>query len=92
MAIILTYDVDGAHNTVVKNTLKAAPYNYKDTLPGTAGGVTREYKLPNTTLYHASKTVEDAGSDIVVVTSACGAKLEKYLVLEVSRYRVNDPA
>lgn len=88
MPVLLTYDVDGQHDTPVKNALMGTPYNYKDVIQGKS----RLVKLPNTTLYHPTKTVDQASEDIVAVAKSYGAKLEKYIVLEVSNWRANDPA
>jgi hypothetical protein len=84
MAVLLTYDVDSKH-VEVKNRL-ISNYGYAKTLRGARLNDNRaaETDLPNTTVYHASKTASEATSDIINVTAALGVVLEKYVAFEVT--------
>lgn len=87
MAVLLTYDVDSKH-VEIKAQLVAS-YGYTKTIDGyvMVNGNTSSQKaqsdLPNTTLYHSSKTVDEAAADIKAVVSWASATLEKYLAFEV---------
>lgn len=84
MAVLLTYDVDSKH-VEVKNRL-IANYGYAKTIQGyrQSDGKAAETDLPNTTVYHSSKTASDASTDIITVAQYCGATLEKYAAFEVT--------
>ena len=87
MAVLLTYDVDSKH-VEIKARLVAS-YGYTKTVDGyvMVDGNTSNQKaqsdLPNTTLYHSSKNVDEVSADVKAVASWAGAVLEKYLAIEV---------
>ena len=75
MAIIATYDVPSKH-VELKKALFAKGYtetiSHKE-----ANGVTKKINLPNTTVYHASKTAEQARDEIKAVCKALNIELER---------------
>jgi hypothetical protein len=87
MAVLLTYDVDSKHDEI-KNRLVDV-YKYQKTLSGTVlngdyEGKSAQSDLPNTTVYHASKTSDQAAADMKAVATSIGAELLKYLAFEVA--------
>jgi hypothetical protein len=86
MAVILTYDVDSFHDEVKECLIDV--HKYQKTLAGSVIegdllGKAAQSDLPNTTLYHPSKTIDQASADIKAVAASVGAKLLKYLTFEV---------
>ncbi|WP_113651993.1 hypothetical protein [Pedobacter namyangjuensis] len=70
MAIIITYDVPSKHTELKK---EMATLGYTKTITNQG----KPINLPNTTLYHPSKTADQALADIKSKTSALGIKLER---------------
>lgn len=83
MAIVLTYDVNSRH-TDIKNHLKTL--GYTDTMRGTVDGGTDavECDLPNTTLYHPTRTKNQGKSDIDTTAAHFGAVVEKTVAFELA--------
>lgn len=71
MAIIVTYDVPSKHKELKKALFALG---YKDQIPGTTCKI---IYLPNTTLYHSSKTASDAVDDVKSECSELNIKLER---------------
>jgi hypothetical protein len=84
MAVLLTYDVNSKHGEV-KNTLINS-YGYAKSIRGTVlnTNTAAETDLPNTTVYHPTKSAATACSDIVAVTASLSVVLEKYAAFEVT--------
>lgn len=75
MAIIVTYDVPDKHREL-KKALFAL--EYKDRIPYKDDkGVERTIFLPNTTVYHTSKTAEQGREDVKSICTNLGVKLER---------------
>ena len=86
MAIVLTYDVDKSH-TPIKQHLMSAPYNYRDTMRGTAinsSDKAVECDLPDTTLYHPTRTAAQGKADIDAAAAQFGATVEKTVTFELA--------
>jgi hypothetical protein len=80
MAVLLTYDVDSKHDEIKAQLVDV--YRYQKTLSGVVINGNNKDKsaqsdLPNTTVYHSSKTSDQAAADIKAVAVAVGAKLLK---------------
>ncbi|WP_438947057.1 hypothetical protein [Sediminibacterium sp.] len=77
MAIIATYDVPSKH-VELKKALFAK--GYTETIPHIdANRLPKKIYLPNTTVYHASKTSQQAKADIQASCSALNIKMERFV-------------
>jgi hypothetical protein len=72
MAIIITYDIPSKHREFKK---KMFELGYKDNIPGVKNCKT--IYLPNTTLYHESKSAETARKEAQAITIELGISLER---------------
>lgn len=71
MAVIITYDIPYKHREFKE---KMFDLGYKDKIPGTK---CKTIYFPNTTLYHPTKTAEEARDDAQKVCNNIGVKLER---------------
>ena len=78
--ILLSYDVNKDHNAV-KSTLKAKGYN--ETWNYGSGP---SYTLPNTTLWHSSKSSDQAIADIKNVCNTLRVTLEKAVAVRATDF------
>lgn len=78
--VLLSYDVSAEHKKV-KETLKAAPYNYHET----AKVGETVCKLPNTTLWKPEGTSDQAIKDITKVAAGLKVTLEKAFSVEFTK-------
>jgi hypothetical protein len=74
MAIIVTYDVPNKHLDLKKLLLSKG---YTDKIAHFQDGVYKDIYLPNTTLYHASKSATEGREDLKTCTTALQVKLER---------------
>jgi hypothetical protein len=75
MAIIVTYDVPDKH-VEIKKALFAL--GYKDRIPHKdENGVDRIIYLPNTTVYHISKTAVQGREEVKAICGKLNTKLER---------------
>lgn len=75
MAVITTYDVPSKH-VELKNALFAK--GYTDYVPHyDQNGKAKKIYLPNTTVYHSTKTSKQATDDIEAICSQLRIKLER---------------
>lgn len=79
--VLISYDVS-AKNTEVKAALLALNY-YDNFKLGTA---TKIYYLPNTTLWHESKSSDQAMADMKKVCADLGVTLEKAVAVKASEF------
>lgn len=75
--IIISYDVDGKHNTVMKKCLKEK--GYEDYIIDSRS---RICYLPNTTLSKEDISVDDGLEDLKNCAKRIGAKLERAVAFE----------
>ena len=71
MAIIVTYDIPSKHVEFKKQMILLG---YKDQIPGEK---CKTIYFPNTTLYHATKSAEEAREDAQSVSNNLGIALER---------------
>lgn len=76
MAIIATYDVPSKH-VELKKALFAKGYASIILHRDSATSPVKQIYLPNTTVYHASKTAEEALDEIKAVCKALNIELER---------------
>lgn len=79
--VLISYDVS-AKNPEVKAALLAL--NYYDYF--TLGGAPKIYHLPNTTLWHKTKSSDQAMSDMKRVCADLGVTLEKAVAVKASEF------
>ena len=80
MAILITYDVPSKH-TELKKTLFSM--GYVETIPyKDESGKVKTIYLPNTTVYHASKTAQQGRDDLETVCSNLNIKLERLIATQ----------
>lgn len=79
-AVLLSYDVNTGH-TSVKDAMKAK--GYFENWHNTTGPI---YKLPNTTLWHNSKSTDQAIADIKSVCLSLSVILEKAVAVKATDF------
>lgn len=79
--VLISYDVETGH-TAVKDAMKALGYmeTWKD------GQTSKVYQMPNTTLWHSSKSSDGAIADIKQVCASLKVKLEKAVAVKASEF------
>ena len=76
MAIIVTYDIPSKHVEFKKQMFQLG---YKDQIPGEKCKI---IYFPNTTLYHATKSAEEARDDAQSVTTNLRVSLERCIATQ----------
>lgn len=79
MATIITYDLANKH-TEVKEAMYGLGYSYRFAHEG------KWIVLPNTTLYHATKTPATARDELRAICSRMGATLERAFATEMHNW------
>ena len=79
MGIVITYDVPSKHVDLKKSLFSKG---YQDYIIHPDNGVNRKIFLPNTTVYHPSKTAAQGLADIQASCTALGIKLERCIVTQ----------
>ena len=74
MPIIVTYDVPSRHVELKKLLFERG---YTDKITHFHNGAYRDIYLPNTTVYHATKTSAQGREDLQTATTALQIKLER---------------
>ena len=79
--IMISYDVRNFHVEVKRDLVALGYFDYFTF----DNGATR-YELPNTTLWHHSKSSDQAMSDMIAVTTRLRATLEKAVAVKASEF------
>lgn len=79
--VLISYDIDKLH-TQVKTEMKSLGYYDYFTLNNS----TYIYDLPNTALWHQTKSSRDAINDLKRICNNLGAKLEKAVAVRASEF------
>jgi len=74
MAIIVTYDIPTRHVDLKKLLFDKG---YTDKIQHFQDGAYKKIYLPNTTVYHATKTASEGRDDLQTCTTALQVKLER---------------
>ncbi len=74
MAIIITYDVPNMHIALKKLLFSKG---YTDKITHFQDGVYKIIYLPNTTVYHATKSASEGRDDVRTCTTSLQIKLER---------------
>lgn len=79
--VLISYDIDKLH-TQVKTALEKLGYhdNFKN------NNDPKIYKLPNTTMWHPTKSSDQAMSDLKSICNSNGVKLEKAVAVKASDF------
>lgn len=78
--VILTYDIDDEHIKFKKELKKL---KYSDQIQGSKES---KVNLPNTTMYHSSKTAKEAREDAKAVAKKLQVNLERCIAIEISTW------
>lgn len=84
MAIIVTYDVNDKHQELKQILFDKG---YSDKIPHTDEGKPRPVYLPNTVVYHTSKTTEQGIDDVKAAAKSLGVKLERCIAVPADGWR-----
>ncbi|MCD0475249.1 hypothetical protein LPB87_12670 [Flavobacterium sp. EDS] len=79
-AILVSYDVNKLHIDV-KNAMKLLGYREQWNYPNE-----KSYNLPNTTLWHSSKSSNQGITDIKTVCLRLGVSLEKAIAVNATEF------
>lgn len=79
MSIIVTYDVPSRHVDLKKSLFAKG---YTDKIEHFQDGTYRNIYLPNTTLYHPTKSAQEAREDMQTSTTALQIKLERCISMK----------
>lgn len=80
MEIIVTYDVPSMHVALKKALVGIG---YQDHFFWPDNGVNKKVHLPNTTLYHKSKSPKDARQDVVNACNQLNIELERCIATQL---------
>ncbi len=78
--VLISYDVS-SKQIDMKNTLKASPYNYNETMKMDSGTI---YNLPSTTLWKANSNSAQAKADMLAAAKYLNITLTKAIAVEFS--------
>ncbi|MCA0349867.1 MAG: hypothetical protein LCH35_11480 [Bacteroidetes bacterium] len=79
--VLISYDIDKLH-TQVKTALENLGYH--ETFKNSNDS--KIYQLPNTTMWHAKKSSDQAMNDLKTVCSNNGVKLEKAVTVKATEF------
>lgn len=79
--VLISYDIDKLH-TQVKTALEKLGYydNFKN------NNDPKVYQLPNTTMWHPTKSSDQAMSDLKSICNSNGVKLEKAVAVKATEF------
>ena len=79
--VVISYDINKSHTQVKDDMIDLGYFDYF-----TLSGSNKKYYLPNTTLWHKSKSSNQAMSDLKAVCRNLGVTLEKAISVKASEF------